>query len=83
MIGYSEAPRAWGYTRGMARVLGLSLTDAVVEGWLSRQELGRLVDACQTCDKTDDCTRWLARNASAETLPGFCRNAPALAALKP
>lgn len=83
MIGYSEAPRAWGYTRGMARVLGLSLTRAVVEGWLTRGELGHLVDACQSCDRTEDCTQWLAHNASAEALPSFCRNGPALAALKP
>jgi hypothetical protein len=83
MIGYPEAPRAWGYTRGMARAIGASLTEAVVEGWLSRAELGALVEACRTCAATSDCTTWLSRTVDASALPEFCPNASALAALKP
>lgn len=83
MIGYSDAPRAWGFTRGMARACGYSLTHAVVEGWLSRAELGRLVEACRTCGATADCTRWLAQTVEAGDLPGFCPNRAALAALRP
>ena len=50
MMGYVDAPRAWGYTRGMARVLGVNLTSAVVEGWLSREELADLVVvSCPLC----------------------------------
>jgi len=45
MIGYVEAPKAWGLTRGMGRVLGVNLTDAVVDGWLTRGELAELVEA--------------------------------------
>jgi len=30
----------------MARTIGCSLTDAVVDGWLSRDELGALVEVC-------------------------------------
>ncbi|MCZ8152543.1 MAG: DUF6455 family protein [Rhodobacteraceae bacterium] len=74
MIGYVEAPMAWGLTRGMGRVLGVNLADAVIEGWLSRAELAVLVDRCQACDKAEDCTRWLARQVAAETLPAFCPN---------
>lgn len=83
MIGYTEAPRAWSFTRGMARVLGYSLTDAVMDGWLSRNELGHLVEACRTCDQTKDCTDWLAHTVMAEAVPGFCPNSAALVALKP
>lgn len=83
MIGFAEAPRAWSHTRGMASVLGYSLTTAVVEGWLSRNELGRLVDACEACGQTGPCVDWLARNVSSDTLPAFCRNSATLAALKP
>jgi hypothetical protein len=39
MIGYPEAPRAWWLTRGMARISGVNLPRAVVEGWLQRDEL--------------------------------------------
>ena len=83
MIGYPEAPRAWGYTRGMARAVGASLTEAVVEGWLSRGELGALVEACRTCGATATCTDWLAHTVESQSLPAFCPNASALAALRP
>lgn len=83
MFAYPQAPRAWGYTRGMARTIGCSLTDAVVDGWLSREELGDLVEVCRTCGETRQCTDWLARTVEAQSLPGFCPNAAALSALKP
>lgn len=83
MIGYVEAPKAWGLTRGMARVLGLNLTSAVVEGWLTRTELADLVDRCQACGRAEDCTVWLARIVSSESLPGFCANKSPLESLSP
>ena len=83
MIGYVEAPKAWGLTRGMARVIGINLTDAVVEGWLTRPELADLVDRCQACDRSEDCTRWLSRTVTADALPGFCPNKRSLESLSP
>lgn len=83
MIGYPQDPRAWAYTRGMARTLGVSLPGAVMDGWLSRAELGGLVERCHSCASTSDCRDWLARTVEAESLPGFCPNGPALNALKP
>ena len=44
MIGYPEAYKAWWLTRGMARISGVNLSRAVVEGWLQRAELDGLVD---------------------------------------
>lgn len=82
MLGYVEAPKAWGLTRGMARVLGVNLTGAVVEGWLARSELAELVDRCQACRRAADCTAWLGRTAEAEVLPGFCPNKAALESLR-
>jgi hypothetical protein len=81
MMGYVEAPKAWGLTRGMARVIGVNLTDAVVEGWLARAELADLVDRCQACDRSADCTHWLARTVKAEVLPAFCANKAEIEAL--
>ena len=50
MMGYVESPRAWSYARGMARTVGVSLPDAVVEGWLSRGELALIVETDRPCD---------------------------------
>lgn len=83
MIGYVEAPMAWGLTRGMARVLGVNLTDAVVDGWMSREELAELVDRCQACDRSCDCVPWLGMMARAEALPAFCKNKSAIESLRP
>ncbi len=81
MIGYVDDPRAWAYTRGMTRVLGVNLTKAVVQGWVSRDHLEALVSACQSCAQTACCTDWLARTTKAETVPGFCPNKPEIEAL--
>lgn len=83
MIGYPQAPRAWGFTRGMARAIGVSLPDAVVEGWLGRDELAGLVEKCRCCASTAQCRDFLSHTVEAEALPGFCPNGSALAALKP
>jgi len=83
MIGYSDAPRAWGFTRGAARVVGVNLTDAVLEGWLSRGELGQIVDTCTSCQQAQPCTDWLAHTAKADHLPGYCPNKAVIEALKP
>ena len=83
MIGYPQAPRAWGYTRGMARAIGVSLPDAVVDGWLGRDELAGLVEKCCSCGNTVQCSDFLSHTVAADALPGFCPNGNALSALKP
>jgi hypothetical protein len=84
MIGFvTEDPRAWGYTRGAARVVGVNLTGAVVDGWLTRTELAALVQACHRCVASDPCTDFLARTVTADSLPAYCPNKAALEALRP
>lgn len=80
-MGYTQSPLAWGLTRGMARVLGASLTDAVFDGWLSRAELGQLVDRCAACNQSSACTAWLSQARSQPCLPVFCPNKTALESL--
>ena len=72
MNGIVEAPRAYWRRNGMARLAGVNLPAAVVDGWLNRTELARLVGRCR-CGMTPDCTGWLA-TARAAPLPDFCRN---------
>ena len=78
-----EAPFAWSLTRGMARVLGINLTDAVTEGWFSRRDLADMVDTCEACDQLRRCTAFLAVTPSAESLPNFCANKHQIEALQP
>lgn len=80
MNGIVEAPRAYWLTNGMARLAGVNLPAAVVDGWLTRNELARLVGRCQCCGLTPDCTGWLA-TAQAAPLPDFCCNKSEIEAL--
>lgn len=82
-MSYIEAPLAWGLTRGMARVVGLTLGDAVAEGWFTRRDLAEMVDICEACDQSLRCTAFLAVTPSAEILPGFCHNKHRIEALQP
>jgi tellurite resistance protein len=83
MIGYVEAQQAWCYTRGAARVVGVNLTEAVVDGWLSRGELAALVQVCRDCAAVARCTDFLAQTVAADLLPGYCPNKVAIEALRP
>lgn len=81
MIGYPEAPKAWWLTRGMARIAGVNLPRAVVEGWLRRNELERLVNRCAACSRAAECETWLAVSGAARTMPDFCPNKAGIEAL--
>jgi hypothetical protein len=81
MIGYPEAPRAWWLTRGMARVSGVNLSQAVLDGWLERRELSSLIARCAACGQGNSCDDWLAQSGPARTMPGFCPNKPEIEAL--
>jgi hypothetical protein len=78
MMEKVEAPMAWSLTRGMARVLGVNLIEAVTEGWYARSELDELVGRCAACGMTEHCTAWLAVTPRATALPGYCHNKQAL-----
>ena len=82
MIGFTEGPQAWSLTQGMARLAGVNLPSAVIEGWLTRTELARLVGRCQTCSQSPRCLRWLAA-AQKPPLPDYCPNKPEIESLSP
>ncbi|MCU0904675.1 MAG: DUF6455 family protein [Tabrizicola sp.] len=81
MIGYPEAPKAWWLTRGMARISGVNLPRAVVEGWLQRDELEELIIRCAACGRGEICETWLVRSGSADAMPEFCPNKAGIEAL--
>jgi len=81
MIGYPEAPKAWWLTRGMARICGVNLPQAVVDGWLPRRELETLIARCAACDRGKDCESWLATAGGARQMPVYCPNRQMIEAL--
>jgi Family of unknown function (DUF6455) len=81
MIGYPETPKAWWLTRGMARISGVNLPRAVVEGWLKRGELEELIARCVACGRGEACETWLVRSGAAAAMPEFCPNKPGIEAL--
>ncbi|MFE3838636.1 DUF6455 family protein [Pseudogemmobacter sonorensis] len=83
MFGYTEAPRAWWMTRGMARLGGVRLSHAVVEGWLTRPELAVIVERCEACRQKGRCRDFLAEPRSEGAIAAFCPNRQALSALAP
>lgn len=83
MTGPDEVSRAWAYTRGVARVIGVNLPAAVQNGQISRDRLDDLVQTCTHCRFAAGCTDWLAHTVKADHPPGFCPIAQTIEALKP
>lgn len=85
MIGYVEAPITWALVRGMARRAGLDVPRAVLEGWLTRAELARIVTQCQTAGCAKGCMDVLAKpcGAATQSPPTFCAIKAELEALAP
>jgi Family of unknown function (DUF6455) len=81
MIGYPDAPKAWWLTRAMARISGVNLPHAVVEGWLQRAELEDLIARCASCRAGKDCEAWLMVSGAERAMPEFCPNKPGIEAL--
>lgn len=80
--GFFTAKGAFFLTRGMGRTVGVDLTEAVVDGWLTRPELAQMVDRCLTCDEGRECLAWLSRTREGRAVPGFCANKQAIEALR-
>lgn len=83
MIGYTDAPRAWWLVRGMARVAGVNLPRAVVDGWITREELAEMVSRCEQCGSPVRCDTWLACSGQERRMPEFCPNKGTIEALSP
>ncbi|MDJ0629400.1 MAG: DUF6455 family protein [Rhodobacter sp.] len=66
-------------TQGVARALGLNLTEALSDGRLDRNTYATLVAECQACAHAAACTAWMAGLKSAiGEAPAFCPALPRL-----
>ncbi len=68
--------------QGVARALGVSFTEAILEGRLTPAGLDDIFTRCSGCGAPGACARWLEENGEdAAAPPAFCRNTAGLAAL--
>ena len=70
-------------TQGVARAMGISLTQAIAEGRLTVEEYGRMVTRCRASDCSGNCEAWLAcQKARAAEAPPDCVNSETLNRLR-
>lgn len=81
MLG--DPARHFFMTRGVARVMGVSLSEAMQSGDLDPQGYARMVTRCRGCALVEACQEWLSsRVAGRTTPPPGCCNASELSRLK-
>lgn len=60
-------------TRSVARVVGLSLSEAMAEGRLTPENYAQMVTRCRGCREAAACQAWLGLQAAdASEPPPFC-----------
>lgn len=62
-------------TRSVARVMGVSLSQAMANGDLSARDYGEMITTCRTCPHVAQCQAWLGtpRDGVADA-PDHCLN---------
>jgi Family of unknown function (DUF6455) len=59
----------------MARVRGVDIGEAMLDGRLSAESYRNAVRRCMSCDSPEACAVWLSEHASgADAAPEYCRN---------
>lgn len=77
-----EAELHFWLTRSVAKVMGISFSEAMADNRLTAQDYASLVTACRSCALVESCQDWLAAQKSqAKAPPPGCTNSEALVAL--
>lgn len=70
-------------TRSVARLMGVSFTEAMAKGDLTATEFTDLITRCRQSGCSTFCETWLAaQNGAADSAPTMCPNADCLDRLK-
>ncbi|WP_415182401.1 DUF6455 family protein [Phaeovulum sp.] len=70
-------------TRGMARQMGVNLTEAIYDGLLTQADLAEMVARCRTCSGTQGCLAFLSGSPGAVgAAPDWCLHAGVLSELR-
>lgn len=82
MSELGDATRHFWLTQGVARALGLSFTEAMLDGRISASGYADLVNRCRGCAQSEACLSWLgSHGARSERAPEFCMNGRSLETL--
>lgn len=62
-------------TRGMARRMGVNLTEAMHDGFLTQADFATMITRCRGCEGADGCMAFLSAHASERgSAPDWCKN---------
>jgi hypothetical protein len=82
-LGATAAERHFWLTQGMARTAGVSLSEAIVAGRMTREDLVVMVARCAACEFPERCVRWMADGGHlGENPPAYCLNHEAIEAIR-
>jgi hypothetical protein len=66
-------------TRGMARRMGVNLTEAIHEGLLSQADFAGMITRCRSCPGAQGCLAFLSEHPErVDAAPDWCGNAAIL-----
>jgi len=70
-------------TRGMARRMGVNLTEALQQGLITREDYADIIARCRACSDTEACLEFLAEHReSIQQPPEGCMDAQVLSELR-
>ena len=73
ILHLGDPDRHFWLVRSVARVIGVSLGQAMVEGALEQEECRRMINRCRTCALVSACETWLADSGGhADAPPPGC-----------
>lgn len=62
-------------TRGMARRMGVNLTEAMHDGLLTQADFAAMITRCRGCTGAEGCMAYLSdKSASPGSTPDWCKN---------
>lgn len=67
-----DPARHFWMTRSVARVMGLSLSEAIAEGHLSEKGYAEMITQCRRCAHVHECEVWLAQQTGWADAPPSC-----------
>lgn len=69
-------------TRGVARRLGVNLSEAMHDGYLTQADFAEMITRCRKCERTEGCLAMLSERVGPPiSLPDWCHNAALLGEL--